>query len=307
MFAVNVVLFSTAGMCLINKLLQLKAVSKERLYNSNSNYFNWKFGKVFYTIRGTGSPVLLIHDISCENSDYEWKHTVNEIAKDHTVYTIDLIGCGRSDKPKITYTNYLYVQLISDFIKNVIKHKTHVIATGISSSVCIMACYIEPQHIEKLTLINPPTLQSLSSSPKHKDKLLKRIIETPILGTYIYNMKYTNNRIRKRFKDDYFSNPQAVSRHYVEAFAEASHTNGSSSRFLMSSINANYLNINIVHALKQLNNDIQIILGEDLALIDQIKTSYLEQNPSIEVETIPGTKMLPQLECPKEFLDSIYF
>lgn len=307
MFAINAVLLSTTSMYFFNKLLQLKAVSKERLYSSNSNFYNWKFGKIFYTVHGTGSPVLLIHDICCERSDYEWKLIINELSKEHTVYTIDMIGCGRSDKPKITYTNYLYVQLISDFIKNIIKHKTHIIATGLSASACIMSCYIEPQYFEKLTLVNPLPLQTLNRCPKYHDKLLKRIIETPILGTFIYNMRFTNTLIRKRFLHHYFSEVEAVSRHHVDVFAEASHLGGSSCRYLMSSIQANYININVSHALRSINNDIQIIVGADNEQGEQIKESYQELNASIETVTIPGTKLIPHMEKPAEFLESIYF
>ena len=53
---------------------------------------------------------------------------------------MDLLGCGRSEKPNLTYTNYLYVQLISDFIQSEIGHRTDVIATGSSSSLIVMAC-----------------------------------------------------------------------------------------------------------------------------------------------------------------------
>ena len=48
----------------------------------------------------------------------------------NTVYTLDLLGCGKSDKPNFTYTNFLYVQLVTDFINNVIGEKADVIVTG---------------------------------------------------------------------------------------------------------------------------------------------------------------------------------
>ena len=54
--------------------------------------------------------------------------------KDHTVYTIDLLGFGRSEKPNLTYTNYLYVQLVTDFIQNIIGEKTDIIASNESIS-----------------------------------------------------------------------------------------------------------------------------------------------------------------------------
>ena len=102
--AVNRVCFSTST---------LKNVLKE----DDSNYFEWRFGKIKYTKRGTGSPLLLIHDLIVGSSGYEYRKIVDDLSKDHELYVLDLLGYGLSDKPNMTYTNYLYVQLILDFIK----------------------------------------------------------------------------------------------------------------------------------------------------------------------------------------------
>lgn len=303
-FFVKFSVVSSASLYLINKLLFIKSTSKERLYSSNSNFYNWKFGKIFYTVRGTGSPILLIHDLTCESSDYEWKNVVNAFAKNHTVYTLDLIGCGRSDKPKITYTNYLYVQLISDFIKNVIKHKVRIISTGLSSSASIMTCYIEPQLIENLILINPKDMSSLCKFPKANYKLLKRLLEIPLIGTFIYNINYSNILIRKRFSKLYFNDPANVTKRTVQAYSEAAHLGGPSAKYLMSSICSNYVNININHALKEINIGIQIILGENLPQAESIKSSYRDLNPSVEIDTISNSKLLPQIENPEEFVST---
>ncbi|HAU84885.1 MAG TPA: alpha/beta hydrolase [Lachnospiraceae bacterium] len=304
---IKVLVLSTAGICFINKLVQLKSTAKEYLYTSNNEYYNWKFGKIHYSIHGSGSPILLIHDLSCESSSFEWKRVINALSKNNTVYAIDLIGCGRSDKPNITYTNYLYVQLITDFIKNVIKQKTHIISSGYSCSASVMACYIEPQLIQKLTLINPTSLDTLNKFPNKFDKLRKRTLEIPILGTLIFNLHHSNIAISNRFNNIYFNNKQLVSHHQIEAFSEASHLNGASSKYLMASICGKFVNINISHALKAINNDIQIILGSSINNADLIKQTYLDLNQSIEISMVPNTKMFPHMEQPEDFISAIYF
>lgn len=79
---------------------------------------------VYYTKEGTGKPLLLIHDLDTCTSGYEWKQLIPFLSNKYTVYTIDLLGFGRSEKANMTYTNFLYVQLISDFIKSEIGHRT---------------------------------------------------------------------------------------------------------------------------------------------------------------------------------------
>ncbi len=121
-----VVLFSsaTAIIHIANKIIAASASLKEMLDSNRRNYYKWRFGEIFYTKKGSGSPVLLIHDMLPGACGYEWNRIEEELAMEHTVYTIDLLGCGRSEKPGVTYTNFVYVQVICDFIRNVIGEKT---------------------------------------------------------------------------------------------------------------------------------------------------------------------------------------
>ena len=43
----------------------------------------------------------LIHDLDPTASSYEWKAVTKKLAENHTVYAIDLLGCGRSEKPNM--------------------------------------------------------------------------------------------------------------------------------------------------------------------------------------------------------------
>ena len=63
--------------------------------------------------QGHGSPLLLVHDIMPGASGYEWNAVENQLATEHTVYTIDLLGCGRSEKAEITYTNFVFAAAYS--------------------------------------------------------------------------------------------------------------------------------------------------------------------------------------------------
>ena len=129
--------FTTAH--IINQCIFQAAVSDKITENKSILKYKWRLGNVAYTVCGKGSPLLLIHDLKPESSSYEWKRVVKALAKKHTVYTIDLLGCGYSDKPNITYTAYMYTQLLNDFIVNVIARRVSVAATGQSAPLTIMA------------------------------------------------------------------------------------------------------------------------------------------------------------------------
>ena len=112
---------------IVNRCAQAFATVKNLLDKHKGAFYDWRFGQVYYTKTGSGSPLLLVHDLAPAASSYEWDLLLKDLSADHTVYCLDLLGCGRSDKPNLTYTNYFYVQLINDFIEHVIHEKTDII------------------------------------------------------------------------------------------------------------------------------------------------------------------------------------
>ena len=84
----------------INKAISISSVMKNLLKTDSGRFFNWRYGDIYYTKQGKGSPVLLIHDLNPASSSSEWDKCVNHFAKKHTVYTLDLLGCGRSEDRK---------------------------------------------------------------------------------------------------------------------------------------------------------------------------------------------------------------
>lgn len=296
---------TTATIYGINKIISVTSIMKNLLKTDHGHFFNWKYGKIYYTKTGKGSPVLLIHDLEPSSSSAEWDKISRSLSKKHTVYAIDLLGCGRSEKPNLTYTNYMYVQLITDFIKKVIHEKTSLVSTGASGSFSIMACNMEPVYFDKIILINPEKLSDLSRTPDKTRNALKFLIDMPIIGTFIYNILYSNIFIEKLFSEKYYSNTHITDTNTTETYYEAAHLENSKGKYLFSSICANYTNINIAHALEKINNSIYLICSKENAYSESIIDSYSEYNPSIESVYVEHSKYLPQMETPDQLLQHI--
>lgn len=300
---------ATGIIYIMNRMIATASILKDMLHSNSNQYYKWRFGNVYYHKTGKGTPLLLIHDLIPGSSAYEWSKVEEELSKKYTVYSIDLLGCGRSDKPPITYTNFLYVQLITDFIKNIIKEKTNVIASGYSASFAVMACHNEKECFNKLILINPPSLALLNQIPNHRSKVFKSIIETPIFGTLVYNMITCAENINDAFIEKYFYNPFHVSSDIKDAYYESAHRNDNAGKFLYASKIGRFMNINICHALEAIDHSIILLTGEHEKNMDEIQESYISCNPSIETTEIKSTCHFPHMEQPKEFLEqiSIYF
>ena len=238
------------------------------------------------------------------SSGYEWTQLVNYLKDQYTVYTIDLLGCGRSEKPDLTYTNFLYVQLLSDFIKSEIGHRTNIIATGASSALVIMACNQAPELFDQIMLINPDSLVTCSQIPNKHAKLYKFILDLPIVGTLLYHIASSKQAITEEFTRDYYCTPYSVKSSYVDVYYEAAHL-GESPKSLYASVKCNYTKCNIVNALKKIDNSIYIVGGAAMDSIRQLIGEYHEYNPAIESSLISESKYLPQLENPMELYKTI--
>ncbi len=297
---------TTATIHVMNRLEYKRCTTRDFLSTTPGKYYEWRFGKIRYTKKGTGTPLLLIHDLTAGSSTYEYHKLFDSLAASHEVYSIDLLGYGLSDKPDMTYTNYLYVQLVTDFIKNVIGRQTDIICSGDSAPVAILACHNEKDIIGKIITINPQSLYELNKIPSKRTKLLKFIISTPIFGTFIANLYTSKSSFEKKFREEYFYNINLIKEDYIMNYLEAAHTPNCLSKHSYSSYLAKYTNANIIHALKEVNNSIYIIAGKEKENIETTVENYEYYNTAIESLYIPRTKGLPHIESSREVLTHIY-
>ncbi len=286
---------SIVSISLINKFIKLSATSKEILPDTQANCFHWRLGNIYYKKTGNGTPLLLVHDLSAASCSYEWHRVISALSKEHTVYVLDLLGCGCSEKPYLTYTNYLYVQLISDFIKSIISHRTDIIATGASASFVIMACNNNPHLFNRLMLINPTSINTCSQLPGPYSKYYKRLLDLPVIGTLLYHIAVSKNSLKKVYINE---------SSFIDAYYEAAHL-GFSPKSVYACVRCNYTNCNITNALKRIDNSIYLIGGGLQNNIKELILEYIKYNPAIEYSIIEGTRHLPHVEKPAEFLSYV--
>lgn len=296
---------SVAAIHGINRIHTKLCTVKKLLDNSENFYYEWRFGRIRYQKKGSGNPLLFIHDLTVGSSNYEYHRLINNLTEKHAVYSLDLLGYGMSDKPPMTYTNNLYEQLVTDFIKSVIGKKASVVVTGESVPFVIMACHNNPEIINKIVCINPQSLFLQNQIPSKQTNLFKLLIETPILGTFIYHLFSNRSSIEKTFWKSYFCNREEVKEKYIYNYLEAAHLDDYHAKYAFASYVGKYMNMNILHEMKEIDHSILMIGGEREKDIHTIIENYKFYNPAIEDCYIPNAKHLPQLEAPDEILDQL--
>lgn len=289
-----------AGIYGYNKFVEATATQNNLLSKDNGELYHWKDYDIFYTKTGVGSPILLIHDTDPLASSIEYHKMIQLLSKTHTVYALDLIGCGRSDKPSIEYTTYFYVQMLSAFVKEVIPEKPVVVASNKSTSFTIMTAYMDENLFKKIILINPVSLDELNTIPDENSKLKKNIMQLPFIGTFIYNLYTSPIKVDEIFRTKYDTNPKVLTTRLEDAYYESAHTSEGNGRYLYSSIVGNYINNNINHALKKLKTELLIIANNYKNNNAQVLNDYHKMNKTINIIRLSDESLYPHMDRPEK-------
>lgn len=294
--------FTGTAMYAFNKFIDYTVSRRELTLAENENYYVWRNGTIYYEKKGNGAPLLLIHDLNPIASSYEWSKVIDKLSKTHTVYAIDLLGCGKSDKPAISYVNYLYVELVNDFIEHVIHQKTDLLVTGESFTFAVMAARMNQSMIGKITAINPTDTTHNVQSPTECSRLVKHVFELPIIGTFIYNLIANKVTIQRQFREKYYYDATKMSYTLPDIYYETAHLQGSNGKYLYASMLGKYTNINIIHALKLIESPIHFIITD--AASEEI-VDYMKYHDQLTIDHIERAGYLPQLEKPEKVIKLI--
>ncbi|BAY82563.1 alpha/beta hydrolase fold protein [Calothrix parasitica NIES-267] len=144
-------------------------------------YWQWRGHNVYYVKAGEKHsqrpPLLLVHGFGASTD--HWRKNIAELQSHFEIYAIDLLGFGRSQKPKIQYGGDLWRDQLNDFIAEVIGDKAVLAGNSLGgyASLCVAAqC---PESVAGLVLLNSAGPFS-QDQPTTEPEALQSEIEPPL-------------------------------------------------------------------------------------------------------------------------------
>ena len=108
----------------------------------------------YWSLGAQGSPIILIHGISC--SVLEWEHVVDELALQHRVFALDLVGHGLTDKPlNLEYSVKDFAMHVLAFMDKMNLSSASLIGNSLGARVALECAAIAPSRITALVLSAP--------------------------------------------------------------------------------------------------------------------------------------------------------
>jgi pimeloyl-ACP methyl ester carboxylesterase len=100
------------------------------------------------------SPIIFIHGFGASLG--HWRQNLPFFAQHHTVYALDLLGFGASEKAAVPYSVDLWVQQLHSFWKTFIDHPVILVGNSIGSLVALAAAHAYPEMAQGLVMLSLP-------------------------------------------------------------------------------------------------------------------------------------------------------
>lgn len=298
---------AVGALALANWLARLGVGAPEASLDGETGYYPWTQGAVRYTVKGRGEPLALIHGIYPGASSFEYRKVFDRLAENYRVFALDLLGFGMSGRPAIDYTPALYVELIEDFLRQVVgatDQPAHVIASGFSAAFAIQAAARRPRQFGGLVLIEPVGLPG-DERPAGRLALAARraLLRSPLIGEGLYNLAVSRPGLRLLLGATAYSGTRQVSDDILDQYYVMAHQPGA--RFAPADALAGALDAPISATFATLQAPTLLIWGRrDHGAPVSRARAFQELRPGLELRMFP-TGGMPQEEAPDAFLREV--
>lgn len=187
-------------------------------------YWQWRGNSIYYVCAGEAQsekpPLLLVHGFGASTD--HWRKNIIQLQSQFQVWAIDLLGFGRSAKPKQEYSGNLWREQLHDFITEVIGQPAILAGNSLGgyTSLCVAAEY--PQSTAGLILLNSAgpfsDIQENSQSQSRSNpwgQLVRSILLQPWASLLLFQYVRRRSIIRKTLNKVYFD-PSAVTEQLIE-------------------------------------------------------------------------------------------
>ncbi|HET6654493.1 MAG TPA: alpha/beta fold hydrolase [Nocardioides sp.] len=102
---------------------------------------------------GSGPALLLLHGLGCDHTT--WQPVIQALSRRYTVIAPDLLGHGRSAKPRADYSVGGYANGMRDLLTVLGIDKVTVVGHSLGGGVAMQFAYQFPERTERMILVAP--------------------------------------------------------------------------------------------------------------------------------------------------------
>jgi pimeloyl-ACP methyl ester carboxylesterase len=257
---------------------------------------------VAYQDVGTGSQaLLLIHGMA--GSSETWRGVIPQLSRKYRVVAPDLLGHGKSDKPRGDYSLGAFAVWLRDLLDELGISRATVVGQSLGGGVAMQFVYQHPDYCQRLVLISSGglgpdvgwTLRLLSAPGA--ELILPAIAPPPVLTV--------GNKLRSWFSAAGLQSPRGAEMWSAYSSLSDAKTRQAFLRTLRSVVDPRGQAVSALNRLHLTSELPVMVIWGDQDRIIPVAHGYAlhEARPGSRLEVLEGVGHFPHVERPSEVVD----
>lgn len=249
--------------------------------------------------------MILLHGFGM--SIGHWRQNLTELSQHHTVYALDMLGFGASEKAMAHYNVALWVEQVYEFWQTFVRQPVVLIGNSIGSLVCLAAAAAHPDMVKGIVMISLPDLSlEEEATPKVLRPVvaaLKSMILSPWLLKRLFPLIRRPNIVRS-WATIAYANPTAVTEELLEILVGPAQDRGSAQAFcaILRAMTSAGFSPRVKTILQTLNIPMLLIWGREDRIIPKKfaqPEQYTRYNANLKLLELDNAGHCPHDECPE--------
>lgn len=250
-------------------------------------------------------PMIFLHGFGA--SIGHWRYNLTELSQYHTVYALDLLGFGASEKAIASYEASLWVEQVYEFWKTFINEPVILVGNSVGSLISLMVAAAYPEMVKGLVLISLPDpaaqFEVLPPWMIPVVETIQNIVASPPILRLFFQLARRPSFVR-RWVQLAYDNPNSITDELVEILVTPALERGSARAFcsLFKTVGSPRLGPSVKSLLPKLSIPILLIWGQQDRLVP-IKfanpSQYLEYYQNLKLVELENAGHCPHDECPE--------
>ncbi|WP_242042104.1 alpha/beta fold hydrolase [Leptolyngbya sp. FACHB-541] len=178
----------------------------------------------------TAPPLLFLHGFG--SAIAQWHSNLVSLSQSHTIYALDMLGFGASEKAAAPYRVDLWVDQVYDFWRTLIGQPVVLVGHSLGALVSLTAAVAHPEMIRGLVLITLPAARQ-ETLPEWLQPIVNTLegaFSSPLLIRPLFNLIRRPNVLRSILRLAY-TNPENVTEDAVASFVAPALDRGAAQAF----------------------------------------------------------------------------
>jgi pimeloyl-ACP methyl ester carboxylesterase len=249
-----------------------------------------------------GEALVLIHGYGARLE--HWRRVMRPLAREHTVYAVDMPGFGLSCKPRRRYNREWLAQQIHEFQQRVVRRPAVFVGHSMGGMVSAQVTKDYPAAVRGLVLVDSGGMRDPSRAFSGFEQALFGALRTPLVGEVMALFMANRDAVRQGLLQSYYDK-SCVDEALVDLFAEPLFAPGGTAAYLAASREFENYQLDIVPG--DVTTPVLIIWGErDASLSASMAPEFKRRMfPQAEIVVIPECGHNPFDECPEPFCEAL--